>query len=118
MNWQHLKAFCWLRWRLSANQWRRGGALNALLMTIVAISTLVMAVPLFFGSFVLGLFVFPKATPVQLMYGWDAVVVGFVFFWSIGVLAELQRTESLSLSKFMHLPVSVKGAFLDRKSVV
>lgn len=112
MNWQHLKAFCWLRWRLSANQWRRGGALNALLMTIVAISTLVMAVPLFFGSFVLGLFVFPKATPVQLMYGWDAVVVGFVFFWSIGVLAELQRTESLSLSKFMHLPVSVKGAFL------
>lgn len=112
MNWEHLKAFCWLRWRLSANAWRRGGAINALLMTILAIGTFVMAVPLFVGCFVLGLYVFPKATPVQLMYAWDGIVVGFIFFWSIGLLTELQRTESLSLAKFMHLPVSVNGAFL------
>lgn len=112
MNWEHLKAFCWLRWRLSANQWRRGGAIEALLMTILAVGILVMAAPLLVGCFVLGLFVFPKATPVQLMYVWDGIVVGFLFFWSIGLLTELQRTESLSLSKFMHLPVSVKGAFL------
>ena len=23
MNWQHLQAFVWLRWRLLWNQWRR-----------------------------------------------------------------------------------------------
>jgi len=31
--------------------------------------------------------------------------------WSLGLLTELQRTETLSLSKFLHLPVSVQGAF-------
>ena len=36
----------------------------------------------------------------------------FLFFWMIGLIAELQRTDPLSLSKFMHLPVSANGAFL------
>ena len=46
------------------------------------------------------------------MYAWDGLIVGFLFFWSIGLVTELQRTEPLSLSKFLHLPVSVNGAFL------
>ena len=46
------------------------------------------------------------------MYAGDGVILAFLFFWSIGLIAELQRTEPLSLSKFMHLPVSVNGAFL------
>src|SRR5262249_21247827 len=36
----------------------------------------------------------------------------FLFFWAIGLLADLQRSESLALDKFMHLPVSLTGAFL------
>ena len=112
MNREHLKAFLWLRWRLLVNQWRRGGAVNAMLMMILAVGLLIMAVPLFAGCFVLGLFAFPKAAPVHLLYAWDGMIVGFVFFWSIGLLTELQRTETLSLSKFLHLPVSVNGAFM------
>jgi ABC-2 type transport system permease protein len=46
------------------------------------------------------------------MYAWDALIVAFLSFWTIGVLVEVQRSEPLSLSKFMHLPVSVTGAFL------
>ena len=112
MNWQHLQAFVWLRWRLLENQWRRAGAFNAVLMMIVAIGALVTAIPLFIGCFMLGLYAIPKATPVQLMYAWDGVIVAFLFFWGIGLVTELQRTEPLSLSKFLHLPVSVNGAFL------
>lgn len=112
MNWLHLQAFCWLRWRLSVNQWRRGGKLNAVLMTLLAAAALALAVPLAIACFVVGLLVFPEASPAQLMYTWDAVVIGLLFFWSIGVLTELQRSDSLTLSKFMHLPVSVQGAFL------
>ncbi|MBI3468487.1 MAG: hypothetical protein HY000_36255, partial [Planctomycetes bacterium] len=59
-----------------------------------------------------GLYVFPRAEPVHLLYTWDVIIIAFVFFWSIGLLTELQRTETLSLSKFLHLPVSVTGAFL------
>ena len=46
------------------------------------------------------------------MYAWDGLIVAFLFFWGIGLMTELQRTEPLSLSKFLHLPVSVNGAFL------
>ena len=112
MNWQHLRAFVWLRWRLLKNQWRRAGAVNAVLMMIVTIGALVTAIPLFIGCFMLGLYAIPEAAPAQLMYVGDGVIVAFLFFWGIGLVAELQRTEPLSLSKFLHLPVSVNGAFL------
>ena len=112
MNWQHLQAIIWLRWRLLVNQWRRAGAFNAVLMIIVTITVLVTAIPLLIGSFMLGMYAIPKATPVQLMYAWDGLIAVFLFFWTVGVVAELQRTEPLSLSKLMHLPVSITGAFL------
>jgi hypothetical protein len=40
------------------------------------------------------------------------LILAFAFFWTIGLVSDLQRTETLSLSKFLHLPVSLKGAFL------
>ena len=112
MNWKHLQAFVWLRWRLLKNQWRRAGAVNAVLMMIVSVGALVTAIPLFIGCFMLGLYAIPEATPAQLMYVADGLIVGFLSFWGIGLATELQRTEPLSLSKFLHLPVSVNGAFL------
>ena len=112
MNWSHMKTFIWLRWRLAANQWRRYGKLNAILMSIIIVAILVVTIPMFIGSLVLGIYVIPKAQPEHLMYAWDAIVVAFLFFWLLGLLTELQRTESLSLSKFMHLPVTVTGAYI------
>jgi hypothetical protein len=112
LNWQHLTAFLWLRWRLMINQWSRGGSFNAVLMMIVAVGALLLAVPLFIGALVFGVQFFPKVEPVYLLYVWDGVVFAFLFFWMIGLVTELQRTEPLALSKFLHLPVTVDGAFL------
>lgn len=112
MNWEHFKAFVWLRWRLLYNQARRAGAVNAVLTVIVVSAAILTAIPLFIGSLMLGLFAIPKAQPAHLMYAWDAVVAAFLFFWLIGLITELQRTDALSLSKFLHLPVSANGAFL------
>ncbi len=106
-----MQAFLWLRWRLSVNQWRRGGALNFVLMMIVVVSAASLAIPLFLGCIAAGLYGFREAKPSHLLYVWDAVVIGFLAVWSLGVLAELQRTEILSVSKFLHLPVSVRGVF-------
>ena len=111
MNWQHLRAFVWLRWRLLANEWRRAGAFNAVLGTIFAVGVVVLAVPLFIGSLLIGLFAVADLEPARLMYVWDGLVAAFLFFWALGVIVELQRTDALSLAKFMHLPVSVSGAF-------
>jgi len=112
VNIQHLRAFLWLRWRLLVNQWRRGGRLNAVLMMILVLGAVVTAIPLFAGCLWLGLQAIPKAEPIHLLAVWDILIVAFLFFWSIGLLSELQRSEPLALSKFLHLPVSAGEAFL------
>jgi len=110
--WRQFSAILWLRWRIMVNQWRRVGAFNAWLMGIVAVLAVGTAIPLFIGSIVLGLYVIPQAAPAHLMFAWDGLVVVFLFFWMVGLITDLQRSEPLSLSKFMHLPVSPNGAFL------
>lgn len=112
MNLEHFRAFLWLRWRLLVNQWRRGGRLNAVLMIVLCVAAVVTAVPLFAGSLWLGLYSIPKASPWHLLAAWDVLIVVFLFFWSVGLLSELQRSEPLALSKFLHLPVPATGAFL------
>jgi hypothetical protein len=112
LNWQQLQALLWLRWRLMANQWRRAGKLNAVLMMVATVGLVALAIPLFFICLVTGLYVIPKVEPMHLLFAWDGVIVAFLFFWMIGLITELQRTEPLSITKFLHLPVSVNGAFL------
>jgi len=112
VNWEHFKAFVWLRWRLLYNQQRKAGVVSAVLLMIIAIGAVLTAIPLFIGSFILGLYAIPKAEPVHLMYVWDGLVAAFTLFWMIGLITELQRSDPLSLSKFMHLPVSATGAFM------
>lgn len=112
MTWRHFQTFLWLRWRLLINQARRGGKLNAVLTMIIAVCAVAVAVPLFFICLFVGSTTFSEMAPTRLLYVWDGVMFGFVFFWGIGLVAELQRSESLALSKFLHLPVSIRGAFL------
>jgi hypothetical protein len=102
----------WLRWRLLVNQWRRAGAFNAILMMVLFIGALVTAIPLFIACLGVGMYLVPQASPAQLMYAWDALILAFLLWWMIGLLVDLQRSDPLSLSKFLHLPVSVNGAFL------
>ena len=113
MNAQHFRAFVWLRWRLLVNQMRRGGTVNAVFLALIAVGALFLAVVLFVVGFLVGLFLSCReATPGVLLYVWDGLVVVFLFSWTIGLLVELQRSEVLSLDKFLHLPVSLKSAFL------
>jgi hypothetical protein len=112
VNWQHFRAFLWLRWRIRANQLKKGGTANAVILIVLAACAAVLAVGLFFGFFLLGLFALADAPPVALLLTWDGVIVTFLFFWAIGLIADLQRSEALSLTKFLHLPVSLSGAFL------
>jgi hypothetical protein len=64
------------------------------------------------GAFIIGFFVLGQAPPGTMMLVWDGLIVAFLFFWATGLLSDLQRSESLSLNKFMHMPVSLSGVFL------
>jgi hypothetical protein len=112
VNWRHFQTFVWLRWRLQVNQLKRGGIANAVVWAILGVSCVFLAAFLFVGSFLVGLFLLPDASPTVVMLVWDGLVVNFLLFWTTGLITELQRSEAVSLDKFMHLPVSPAGAFL------
>jgi len=112
VNWQHLKTIAWLRWRLTANQWKKGGSVNAILgLVLLGVALLVAGVSLVI-SFALGLTLFPRCEPDHLLVFWDVLVIVFLFFWLTGLMTELQRSEALSFDKLLHLPVSLRGTFL------
>jgi hypothetical protein len=112
VNWQHFRAFLWLRWRLRINQLKRAGTANAVILAGLVVFALCVAAGLFVGSFLIGLFLLGDVSPPILLLVWDGIVVAFLFFWGIGVVTDLQQAEVLSLDKFLHLPVSLSGVFL------
>jgi ABC-2 type transport system permease protein len=111
VNWQHLKAIAWLRWRLTVNQWKKGGSVNAVLGIILLTLGSVAAVLSLFVSLLVGILLFPSLEPDSILALWDVLVVGFLFCWVMGLVTDLQRSEALSLDKLMHLPVSPSGTF-------
>src|SRR5262245_62814394 len=43
---------------------------------------------------------------------WFGVTVAFLFLWLIGLLTELQRSETIDLQRLMHLPVALGQMFV------
>jgi hypothetical protein len=112
VNWEHLRTFLWLRWRLRANQLRRGGMLNRILLGMAAVAVVLLSICGFVGGFFVAALALREVESDVIMYIWDGLILVFLFWWSVGLFAELQRSEVLSLDKFLHLPVSLSGAFL------
>jgi hypothetical protein len=112
MNWEQFRAIVWLRWRLSRNQFVRGGQINAILAIVVLVLLVSSAVGLAVGGVVLGVFLGAKAPAPVLMLVWDGVMFVFLLFWIIGLLTEIQRSESVDLSKLLHLPLTLQQVFV------
>lgn len=112
MNWEQLKTILWLRWRLTRNQWQRAGGFGAVLAVIVAGSAVVLGGATFVGGLLGAALGLGEAKPVVVMGIWLGVTVAFLFFWLIGLLAELQRSETIDLPRLMHLPVALGQMFV------
>ncbi|MEM1226557.1 MAG: hypothetical protein AAGJ40_12720 [Planctomycetota bacterium] len=108
MNWQHLTAIIWVRWRLFCNQFARSSRVNKVVMPTLLILAMLASV----GSFVMfvsvGRFLMERVSPIYL---WDGVAACFLFGWAVSMMTELQRSETLSLRNLLHLPVSLSGGF-------
>lgn len=110
--WSQLRTILWLRWRLSRNQWSRGGALNAVLtMIAVGIGLAVSAAGGLIGVIV-GALALAKASPQVMLIVWDVIVMVFLFIWMIGLISELQRSEMIDIGRLLHLPISPRDVFL------
>jgi ABC-2 type transport system permease protein len=112
MNSSHLRTFVWLRWRLAVNQFKRSGPGGAVVSAIVTVLIAGGGLFTLIAGFFIGLLALRTGTSDMVMAVWDGAIVGFVFFWLIGLMSELQRSDVISLDRFLHLPVSPTGAFL------
>lgn len=112
MNWEQLKTILWLRWRLTRNQWQRAGGFGAVLAVIVAAGAVVLGGATFVGGLLGAALGLGEARPEVVMGIWLGVTVAFLVFWLIGLLAELQRAETIDLQRLMHLPVALGQMFV------
>jgi hypothetical protein len=111
VNWDQIRTILWLRWRLSRNQLRRAGALGAVLSALMLVSAVMLGVAGFVGGLLAGALAFKDAQPMVLLFTWDGLTLAFLLFWMVGLMAELQRSESIDLQRLMHLPVSLRPVF-------
>ena len=112
MNLIQLRAMIWLRWRLTWNQWQRGGGLNAAIAMIVTIGLLFAILIGGVVGLAGGAFGLSQASPHTARLVWDALVAAFLFWWATALITELQRSEILDLGRLLYLPVSVRDVFL------
>ncbi|HEX5220993.1 MAG TPA: hypothetical protein VFZ59_15620 [Verrucomicrobiae bacterium] len=112
MNWEQLKTILWLRWRLTGNQWRRTGGLGAVLAAVILAAGLGLGVTTFAGGLLSGALAMREAKADAIMAVWLGITAAFLFFWMIGLLAELQRSETIDLQRLLHLPVALGQLFV------
>ena len=112
MNRDQLKTILWLRWRLTRNQWRKGGNVGAAIAGVVLVAGLILAAASFVGAIIVGLLALGDAKPVVVMGVWLGLSAAFLFFWLIGLISELQRSETIDLQRLMHLPVQLGQIFI------
>jgi len=112
LNREQLKTILWLRWRLTRNQWQRAGGFGAVLAIIVAVSAVVLGGATFVGGLLGAALGLGAVKPMVVMGIWLGVTIVFLFFWLIGLLAELQRAETIDLQRLMHLPVALGQMFV------
>ena len=112
MNLGHLRTMLWLRWRLAVNQINKLTLISRVLLWLVVVGAVLAGISSFISVIGWSGWLLPKEWSVALPLVWDGVILVFLSSWMLGVLTDLQRTEPLSLDKFLHLPVSPRGVFL------
>ena len=112
MNWEQFRAILWLRWRLTRNQLTRGSGLGAVIAALAGVMVVLLAVGAGAGAILIGVFALKSASATELMFVWDGVIFFVLLFSFIAVLTELQRSESVDLTRLLHLPIGLRQVFV------
>jgi hypothetical protein len=112
VNWDQLKSILWLRWRLTRNQLFRGSSIGGVLLVVLAFLCALLVAAMCGGATLAGYFALREAQPEVMLWVWTAAVLAFLFVWMLGLMVELQRSETIDLQRLMHLPVRLGQVFL------
>ena len=83
-------------------------SLGAFLMAVAVVA----AGFAFLLTFSLGLYLFPDASPVGVLWAWDGVLIAFLLFRVWGIVTDLRVDDVLSMQNFLHLPLAPSDVFL------
>lgn len=111
MNLEHLRATLWLRWRILRNRVRRGSKMGNALFGALLVLGACVALGLFILAFVGGLQLPADEGTAPVLVSWLGLALGFLFFWTIGLVTDLQRSDAMSFKSLLHLPVSLRWVF-------
>jgi len=112
VNWTQLKTILWLRWRLTRNQLFRGSKIGGALLIVLGVLGAALIVTICTGATFAGFVALRTAKPNAILITWTVVVLIFLFLWMMGLMVELQRSETIDLQKLMHLPVRLGQVFV------
>ncbi|MEY4385127.1 MAG: hypothetical protein RLY20_410 [Verrucomicrobiota bacterium] len=112
MNWNQLKTILWLRWRLTRNQLFRGSAIGGVLLIILGFICVTAVLAICGGAAFAGFMALRTVKPEVLQAVWTVASLAFAFLWFLGLLVELQRSETIDLQRLMHLPVRLGQVFV------
>lgn len=106
-----LGAILYLKWRLALNQSSSAAALGAVLLFIMGLLVATGAVCIGVAMFWFMRSHFFQREPLALLGILDALLFAALFFWAMGILMELQRSEPIDFRKMLHFPVSPRSVF-------
>lgn len=112
MNWDQLKTILWLRWRLTRNQLFRGSSIGGVLLVVLSVISLLLIGLVCGGATFGGYVALRNVKPETILLVWTVVVFAFLVVWTLGLLVELQRSETIDLQRLMHLPVRLGQVFV------
>ena len=86
--------------------------MNAVLAIIAVTIGLVASAGGGLAGLLAGTFSMADVSPSVMLVVWDAIIGAFLFFWMVGIVAEIQRSETIDIGRLLHLPISLKDIFL------
>jgi ABC-2 type transport system permease protein len=112
VNLEQLKAVLQLRWQLTRNQWSRSRhGVRGAVAIIILLGACFLGALCFLGAFLGAAYGMGAARSESVMLVWFFFTGGFLIFWTLGLLTELQRSEAIDLQRLMHLPVKLGQIF-------
>src|SRR5207247_1499819 len=96
VNWQHFRAFLWLRWRLRVNLFKRGGTLNAVVFALMMPVLVLLAGVLVVVLLLVGVFAMLVVLPLVAAFALAVTALTYQFQgWLASMMVNPRRRRTV-----------------------